>query len=167
MFFLNYFEKSKLCCVDTWLGSIDQFKESESMEDKYNKNKMCKVEENFNHNLKPFTGRYEKNKMTSDEYFNKNNFFFDLIFIDGLHYFDQVILDAKNSMKFLRQNSYLLFDDYTYRWSGYKSGKNVLNAVNQFLKTYKNQFQIIYISEQVLLKKIDSTESKGKFRIKQ
>ena len=127
-------------CVDTWLGSIEQFKGTQSIENEHNKNKMSKVEENFDYNLKLFTERYEKNKITSDEYFNKNSFFYDLIFIDGLHYFDQVTRDAENSMNFLKQNSYLLFDDYTYRWSGYKSGKNVLNAVNHFLTIYKDQF---------------------------
>lgn len=164
VFFLNFFKKSKLHCVDTWLGSIEQFKGTQSIENEHNKNKMSKVEENFDYNLKLFTERYKKNKITSDEYFNKNSFFYDLIFIDGLHYFDQVIRDAENSVNFLKQNSYLLFDDYTYRWSGYKSGKNVLNAVNHFLTIYKDQFEIIYISEQVLLKKIVSTKPKGKFR---
>ena len=142
IFFLNFFKQSKLHCVDTWLGS-----------DEHGKDNMYKVEENFDYNLKNFSGRFKKNKMTSDEYFKKNNLYFDLIFIDGLHHFDQVLKDAENSSNFLNHNSYLLFDDYTYKGAGYKKGENVLNAVNHFLKTYKDHFEIIYISEQVLLKK--------------
>tara|TARA_B110000438_G_scaffold293017_1_gene332201 strand:- start:926 stop:1207 length:282 start_codon:yes stop_codon:yes gene_type:complete len=93
--------------------------------------------------------------MTSDEYFKKNTASFDLIFINGLHYFDQVLKGAGNAIKFLNQDGYILFDDYTYTGTGYKKGGNVLNAVNKIISKYKDQFEVIYILEQVLLKKID------------
>ena len=49
--------------------------------------------------------------MTSDEYFNKFNDHHDLIFIDGLHNFDQVKKDIENSLKALNDNGVILVHD--------------------------------------------------------
>ena len=40
-------------------------------------------------------------KMTSDDFFSNNNDKFDIIFIDGLHQYEQVIKDVKNSLNCL------------------------------------------------------------------
>ncbi len=50
-------------------------------------------------------------KMTSDEFFLKNKENFDIIFIDGLHEYNQVMRDIKNSLKFLNQNGVILLHD--------------------------------------------------------
>ena len=50
-------------------------------------------------------------KMTSDDFFLSNNETFDLIFIDGLHEYDQVMKDIKNSLKFLNTNGVILLHD--------------------------------------------------------
>jgi len=48
---------------------------------------------------------------TSDDFFNKNVKFFDLIFIDGLHLEHQVDKDIKNSLKFLNNNGFIIMHD--------------------------------------------------------
>eukprot|EP01034_Spumella_vulgaris_P033322 gene33322-41120_t len=40
-------------------------------------------------------------RMTSDAFFDQNNEYFDLIFIDGLHEAHQVYRDIQNSLKWL------------------------------------------------------------------
>ena len=50
-------------------------------------------------------------RLTSDEFFKKNNQKFDLIFIDGLHHYDQVIKDISNSLKYLNSNGIILIHD--------------------------------------------------------
>ena len=50
-------------------------------------------------------------KMTSDEFFQKNNKFFDVIFIDGLHTYEQCLKDCINSMKFLNDDGIIFFHD--------------------------------------------------------
>jgi len=50
-------------------------------------------------------------RSTSDEFFLKNNAFFDLIFIDGLHEFEQVCKDIENSLNFLTKNGIILLHD--------------------------------------------------------
>ena len=42
-------------------------------------------------------------KMTSDHFFSINKDNFDIIFIDGLHEYSQVMKDIKNSLKFLNK----------------------------------------------------------------
>ena len=70
-------------------------------------------------------------RMTSDEFFKKNKEFFDLIFIDGLHHYDQVKKDINNSLSILNKGGVVLLHDClpsnvfdqavprcTYKWNG-------------------------------------------------
>ena len=50
-------------------------------------------------------------RMTSDEFFSKNQKFFDVIFIDGLHSYEQCSKDCINSMKFLNNNGLIILHD--------------------------------------------------------
>jgi len=49
--------------------------------------------------------------MTSDTFFLKNKKTFDIIFIDGLHIYDQVKRDVLNSIKVLNKNGLILLHD--------------------------------------------------------
>jgi len=48
---------------------------------------------------------------TSDEFFLQNKKKFDCIFIDGLHIYEQVIKDIKNSINFLSENGTIILHD--------------------------------------------------------
>ena len=50
-------------------------------------------------------------KMTSDEFFINNKKNFDIIFIDGLHEYHQVMRDIENSLRFLNKNGVILLHD--------------------------------------------------------
>ena len=50
-------------------------------------------------------------KMTSDHFFSINKDNFDIIFIDGLHEYSQVMKDIKNSLKFLNKEGIILLHD--------------------------------------------------------
>ena len=50
-------------------------------------------------------------KMTSDKFFINNSDKFDLIFIDGLHEYSQVMCDIKNSLTCLAHNGVILLHD--------------------------------------------------------
>jgi SAM-dependent methyltransferase len=50
-------------------------------------------------------------KMTSDEYFATHDETFDIVFIDGLHTYEQVIRDIRNALKALRPNGTILLHD--------------------------------------------------------
>lgn len=59
--------------------------------------------------IDPFYGG--THRMTSDAFFFKNKKKFDCIFIDGLHHYDQVKKDIKNSLNFLNENGIILVHD--------------------------------------------------------
>ena len=50
-------------------------------------------------------------RMTSDDFFKQNKNTFDLIFIDGLHVYEQVLKDIENSLKVLNDNGVILIHD--------------------------------------------------------
>lgn len=50
-------------------------------------------------------------RSTSDQFFSKNKDNFDIIFIDGLHHYEQVIKDVNNSLKILNENGFILLHD--------------------------------------------------------
>ncbi len=55
--------------------------------------------------------RSATHKMTSDDFFNSNDLFFDFIFVDGLHEKDQVIKDIQNSLKYLNKGGIIMVHD--------------------------------------------------------
>ena len=57
----------------------------------------------------PFSGGTIRD--TSNNFFKNNKDFFDIIFIDGLHIYDQVIKDINNSLKFLNKDGFILIHD--------------------------------------------------------
>ena len=50
-------------------------------------------------------------RMTSDDFFKKNKEKFDLIFLDGLHTYEQTIKDIDNSLKFLNNHGVVIIHD--------------------------------------------------------
>jgi hypothetical protein len=51
-------------------------------------------------------------RMTSDDFFQQNKDFFDVIFIDGFHTYEQVKKDAINSASHLTKEGVILFHDF-------------------------------------------------------
>ena len=50
--------------------------------------------------------------MTSDDFFEINTKKFDVVFIDGLHEYQQVRRDALNSLKYLNDEGWIAFHDF-------------------------------------------------------
>lgn len=50
-------------------------------------------------------------RMTSDDFFKQNNDHFDIIFIDGLHTYQQVRNDVINAIKFLNKGGWIALHD--------------------------------------------------------
>jgi len=50
-------------------------------------------------------------KLTSDDFFKQNNETFDIIFIDGLHWSEQVYRDIVNSLNILNDGGYIVCHD--------------------------------------------------------
>jgi hypothetical protein len=50
-------------------------------------------------------------KMTSDDFFAHNTEVYDIVFVDGLHIFDQAHRDIENALKFLSDNGTIVVHD--------------------------------------------------------
>ena len=50
-------------------------------------------------------------RMTSDDFFKNNKEKFDIIFLDGLHTYEQTIKDIKNSVNFIKDEGVILVHD--------------------------------------------------------
>jgi len=143
VFFLKYFPKLNLTCVDTFEGSIEQ----------ENKN-FNRVYENFKFNLSGYEKRLKIVKDTSDNFFKSpDTDLYSLIYIDGSHHYKDVLNDARNSYKLLNKNGYLIFDDFL--WDFYSDpNENPLGAIKQFLKENFFKLSIVSIGYQIILKKL-------------
>ena len=76
----------------------------------------CDQDENFSQiSIKNKIGVDPKSggthRMTSDTFFLNNTQTYDLIYIDGLHTYEQTIKDIKNSLKYLNQNGTIVLHD--------------------------------------------------------
>lgn len=141
--FINWsLNNPSITCVDTWEGS-----------DEHSKSKYAvhSSEIFFDKNTKNL--KINKQKMKSLNFFKKNKQHFDLIYVDGSHFYEDVLSDCINSHDFLNINGYLILDDYF--WIFYKNLKdNPVYAINTFINNYKENYQILHIDDQVILKKI-------------
>ena len=69
-------------------------------------------------------------RMTSDKFFIENKEKFDLIFIDGLHVYEQVIKDIFNSIKVLKENGIILVHDCLPRKLWYQTPTRMSDTWN-------------------------------------
>jgi len=145
IYFGKKFIDAKITCVDTWSGS-----------DEHLNIKFQEIENNFDKNILTHLDneRVEKLKLSSDVFFEKNNKFFDLIYIDGDHQTDQVNKDINNAWRILKDGGYLILDDYTWWWYN-DLNKNPASAINNFIYNNINNIDVenLIIWKQVLIKK--------------
>ena len=64
-------------------------------------------------------------RQTSDEVITNLDIKVDLVYIDGLHTYEQVIKDINNYKPIINKGGYIAGHDYHYNWQG------VINAVNE------------------------------------
>lgn len=148
-FILRTLENSKLTCVDTWQGSDERNANVEETE-----NVLASIEANFDSNMLPFGERLTKFKGTSYLFFAKytERNKYDLIYIDGSHHCDDVIIDAIKSFEQLKVGGIIIFDDYF--WKHYsRSIDNPASAINLFLKLKSGSYKILEVYYQLIIQK--------------
>ena len=143
IFFLKNFSGSNITCVDTWSGS-----------DEHSSINFELIEKNFDLNTLFYqvNNLLVKHKTTSNEFFKKNNKYFDLIYVDGDHSSDQVKIDLVNSWNTLRNGGFLVLDDYM--WWHYKDlKKNPATPINNFIKENILNISKLNVWHQVIIQK--------------
>lgn len=153
VFILNYFENAKLTCVDTWQGA-DEHKSGDAGAP----GALMKVEDDFDKNLLRYTDRLTKYKGTSYQFFNDNfeRETFDLIYIDGSHHADDVMVDAVKAFEMLKVNGLMIFDDYFWRHYE-KIIDNPSGAINAFIRLKSAQLTVVCFDYQLIIKKTENS----------
>ena len=149
LFILTELPKADLTCVDTWEGSDEQ----------KNQDVLKSIETHFDLNLEIYKNRLTKFKGTSFSFFNSCNerAQFDLIYIDGSHYCDDVICDAIKGFEQLKVGGVMIFDDYF--WNYYKRPiDNPAGAINAFLKLKSGTYELVSVNNQLIIRKLVSND---------
>lgn len=152
-FILRHFEAAQLTCVDTWEGA-DEHKSGHGA----TSHTLSKVENTFDANLSEYKDRLTKFKGTSFQYFTENfeRDKFDLIYVDGSHHSDDVLVDAIKSFEMLKVNGLIIFDDYF--WKYYPRMKdNPSGAINAFIRLKSYQLKVVCFDSQLIVRKTSSS----------
>tara|TARA_B100001564_G_C20636427_1_gene669927 strand:- start:151 stop:903 length:753 start_codon:yes stop_codon:yes gene_type:complete len=139
---------------NTFCYFVDPFEQYNEMTLSTQQKNFKSIFDNFSKNIKEFDGRYEIHKTTSDSFFKKLNFSkqFDLVYIDGSHFSEDVYRDATNAGSHLQRNGIIIFDDFFWFW--YKDVfDNPFFGITKFLYENKKQYKIIYLGDQLILRK--------------
>jgi hypothetical protein len=150
LFIFKFFNPMMVCCCDSWTPLTER----DGSDEGYSDFDMPRVEKNFNYNLRDYQNRLKKYKMKSDQFFKKNQITFDIIYVDGSHFGEDVSKDCYSSWQILNKNGILIFDDYF--WKSYtKIESNPAYAINRFLDSINGKYEVLYLSKfQLFIKKL-------------
>jgi predicted O-methyltransferase YrrM len=145
LFFLNYFPRSRLTCIDSFEGG----KEHQVGVDP--QSFLRQVEQRFDANTKAFARRIEKLKARSADALAQlgiANRRFDLAYIDGSHVAADVYSDAVLTWPLMARGGLVIFDDYLW-----KEMPDPLDrpkpGIDAFLKAIDGQYRIVLDDYQI------------------
>lgn len=149
VFFADNFlihKNASLICVDPFLN-IENNDHKEYMTN-------SNTEDYFDYNISICKNKDKIKiyKITSDDFFLNNSsssLKFNFIYIDGCHLPDFISKDMENSFNVLNKGGIMWMDDY-----GGGDGIQIRNSMNNFLKKYIGQYEIIHCGYQLAIKKI-------------
>lgn len=149
-YFLSALPSSHVTCVDTFRGSPEhQGNETNEALD------FGIVKGNFDRNTAGFESRISVERRTSLEFFAylADSELFDLVYVDGSHHSDDVLLDGILSFRHLREGGLLIFDDYM--WEFFPNRKdNPGAAIDAFLSLKGHELEIVHVGMQVVVKRL-------------
>lgn len=147
VFLLGYFANGKVTAVDTWEGGDehDEFDELSSLEQRFDANVARHAERVIK--------KKGQSSLTLAQMAVAQRECFDLVFIDGSHYADDVMIDAVLAWRLLRKDGIMIFDDYLWRIDRYGWKKNPAKAVNLFLRLIEDEHELIHVGHQLALRK--------------
>lgn len=115
-----------------------------------------KFDQYFETNIK-LTGRdITSHEIDSKDIISLNLKPFDIIYVDGSHFVDDVFLDCVNSINLLNVGGVMIIDDYKYTNHQQHKGRTDTMpgpGIDAFLEIYSDMIEIVEKGWQVILKK--------------
>jgi predicted O-methyltransferase YrrM len=154
LFLLSTFPHCHVTSLDTWEGAD----EHASLE------QTKSIEQKFDANLKDYVARLRKVKNNSllglPQLVNEKKSY-DVIYVDGSHYSDDVLHDAINAWKLVKTGGVIIFDDFM--WNHYvKKHKNPLNALCLFLRLVPGEYRIVHQGYQLAIQRLSLEQENHK-----
>jgi predicted O-methyltransferase YrrM len=151
VFFLNFFSRSTIVCIDTFSGSAQEqaFKKLTQ--------ELRGAEARFDSNLAPFQDRVEKIKSESGPALARlaaQDRQFDLAYIDGSHLRDDVMADSLGVWRLLARGGIVIWDDYTWEIN-LPPEQRPQPAIDAFLDEHQGRYHLLAKTEQVIIERVD------------
>jgi hypothetical protein len=83
---------------------------------------------------------------------------FDFIYIDGSHFYDDVLIDTLLSWNALKINGFMVWDDYLWTRKALYGKLNPKLAIDQFLTAHSGEYEIVFSGYQVAVQKTSSLD---------
>lgn len=153
VFFLSFFKRSRITCIDTFAGSIEHLTDGSEYEAD-----MDLVETRFDQNLAPFGNRLEKLKGLSIEILprlRRDGRIFGLVYVDGDHHAANCFADAALSWQMLETGGTMVLDDYGWM-PDEPAGDSPKAGIDAFLLSVEGQFEEMHRAYQIIIRKTRS-----------
>jgi predicted O-methyltransferase YrrM len=153
LFFLNFFSRSTIVCIDTFAGNCE--------ERAYLREPMISqlssIERRFDRNVAQFVSRIEKIKSGSYmalKALKAQNRVFDVAYIDGSHLRDDVAADSAGVWEILAAGGIVIWDDYEFALN-LPLEEQPKPAIDAFLSEHKGRYRILAKTKQVIIERLD------------
>jgi Methyltransferase domain len=150
LFFLNYFARSHVVCIDTFGGNI------EHMRNPHFAALVGDTERRFDANVAAFGARVEKIKGPSSEVLPQLGIAarrFDVVYVDGSHRAADVYSDGTLAWPMVARNGIVVFDDYQFDEIEQES-ERPKPGIDAFLAAFDGQYHLLHKAYQVAIAKL-------------
>jgi predicted O-methyltransferase YrrM len=149
LFFLNFFRRSTITCIDTFAGGEEHRANRDWAAELPN------VENRFDHNLAQFGPRVEKLKGWSKDGLRllaEQRRRFDLAYVDGGHTYDDIMADSIGVWPLVDPGGVIIWDDYR-RSVELPAEQRPQAAIDTFLSGHVGGYRQLAVGYQLIVEK--------------
>lgn len=142
VFAAQYFPNARVVSIDPWAA----YAEMDALD---------AAEKAFRQNTAPFGERVTAIKGYSSDVLPglvETGDAFDIIFVDGSHAYDDVVVDTDFAWRLLKTGGVIIWDDYLWRRADY-GDRTPKRAIDEFLTSHEGEFQPLWAFKQVAIRK--------------
>jgi predicted O-methyltransferase YrrM len=151
VFFLNFFPRSTIVCIDTFGGSPEEHSIY-----KHLGAQLAGIEARFDRNLAPFAPRVTKIKSRSLPALDRldaESRRFDLAYIDGGHRRDDVMADSLRVWRLLAPGGVVIWDDYEWGRE-MPPDERPQPAIDDFLRDHGGRYRLLARTYQMAIERL-------------
>ena len=152
VFFLNFFPRASILCIDTFGGTAEEDYVYDGLRDQ-----IRGAEQRFDRNLARFTNWVEKIKSRSGPalaQLAQAQRRFDLAYIDGSHRRDEVMEDSAGVWQILAPGGIIIWDDYEWGRS-MPPQERPQPAIDDFIRAEAGRIRVLAKTYQMIIERLE------------